>query len=426
MKQLFLSFIKRKDSINIAINTFGNYLNVFFVAIFALILVRIMPPIEYGVLSVLLGIIYVMANVLDFGVTANIYSTIPILLNKDKTDTLRFLKSNILYQSLLSLIVILFLIIFFPQLDLLFFKTGESRIVLNITAISIILFLWQNSLMNVFFATKKFFKANLYLNLANVVKTLVLFFLIYINFINVGSIIFVFGILGPLLFLIFALFEKGEVLLQFINSPINKNDFKFKYSFPYFLGTQFFNMGLRTDLFMLSFFGLGAGVGFYGLAQKIILTIVTTIISVTQVLTPNFSKLKTQKETRAMFKTSFTYLLLPITLYVVLYFTPNQLFYLVFTKEYAQTALITKSLVFPYIIFTLGQLPFLFLLYVARKTSYILFSNIFFFAGMVIGCYYLIPKLGVFAPAYVISVSLSISIIIQAITAFYEYKKLPA
>ena len=74
MTPRILQFLKKKDSINIVINTFGNYLNVFFIAVFALVLVRIMDPVEYGVLSVLLGIMYVLANILDFGITANIYS----------------------------------------------------------------------------------------------------------------------------------------------------------------------------------------------------------------------------------------------------------------------------------------------------------------------------------------------------------------
>ena len=425
MSQRFLRFIKSKDSINVAINTLGNYLNIFFIAIFALILVRIMGPVEYGVLSVLLGIIYVMANILDFGVTANIYSTLPLIIGKNRSEAFRFLKSNFLYQSMLSILVIIFLILFFPQLDLLFFKTKESPLVLNLTAISILFLLWQNSMMNVLFAIKKFFKANLYLNLSNFIKTLALFLLIYFNFVNVGSIIFVFTILGPLIFFVLLMLENKDTVYSLLKSKTSKSDFKFKYSFPYFLGTQFFNLGLRMDLFMLSFFGFGAGIGYYGLAQKIVLTIVATTISITQVISPNFSKIKTKKETRSLIKKGFTYLIIPVILYIVLYFIPNQLFYFVFTKEYAQTVEITRSLIIPYIIFTIGHLPFLFVLYVARKTSYILVSNIVFFLGMTLGSYYLIPKLGVFAPAYVISVSIIISILIQTISAIYEYKKLP-
>ena len=421
-----LSFIKRKDSINVVINTFGNYLNVFFIAIFALILVRIMNPVEYGVLSVLLGIIYVMANVLDFGVTANIYSTLPIIFDKNRNETLKFLKSNFLYQSSLSVLVIIFLIVFFPKLDALFFKTGESPLVLNLTAISILFLLWQNTVLNVFFAAKKFFHANLYLNLANVIKTLTLIVLIYMHWINVGSIIFTFAIIGPLFYFIFTLFDKRKTLHSFFNAKFDKKYFKFKYSFPYFLGTQFFNMGLRMDLFLLSFFSLGAAVGYYGLAQKIVLTILSTIISITQVLSPNFSKTKTKRDALTTIKNAAIYLGIPVLLYILLYLTPNSIFYLVFTEKFAQTAEITRSLVFPYIFFAIGQIPFLFLLYVAKKTSIILITNVLFFVGMTVGNYYLIPKLGAFAPAYVISFLLIGGIIIQSFASFYEYKKLPA
>ena len=64
MLSRFTRFLKRPTSIHIATNTVGNYINIGFTALFALILVRTMTPVEYGVLSVLLGISYVLANVL--------------------------------------------------------------------------------------------------------------------------------------------------------------------------------------------------------------------------------------------------------------------------------------------------------------------------------------------------------------------------
>ena len=425
MTPRILSFLKKKDSINIIINTFGNYLNVFFIAVFALILVRIMDPVEYGVLSVLLGIMYVLANILDFGITANIYSILPVMVDKSREKTLSFLKSNLVYQTSLSIIVILLLIIFFPALDKAFFKTYESRLILNITAISTIFMVWQNSLLNILFATKKFIKANLYLNLSNLIKTAVLLVLIYFKAINVGSVIFIFAILGPLTFIVLLFFHSKNTAISVFESKIDKQYFKLKYTLPYFVGTQFFNLGLRMDLFLLSYFSLGAAVGFYGLAQKIVLTILTTIISITQVISPNFSKIVTRRDAISNFKNGFVYLIIPIILFVVLFFTPDFIFQFIFTKQYGLTAQITKSLVIPYIFFAIGQLPFLFILYVAKKISYILVSNILFFLGMTLGCYYLIPKLGVFAPAYVITISIILGIIIQTFGTIYEYKKLP-
>ncbi len=123
---------------NIAINTVGNYLNVFFTALFALILVRIMSPSQYGVLSVLLGITYVLANILDFGTTATIYSYVPNLYASQDKRIFQFIKSTFFFQSLFSLIVITVLLIFFPFLDKVFFKTGEPNWVMYLTTISVL------------------------------------------------------------------------------------------------------------------------------------------------------------------------------------------------------------------------------------------------------------------------------------------------
>src|SRR3990167_10654142 len=104
--QRLLEFIKKPTSRDIIINTIGNYLNVVFVAFFAFLLVRIINPTQYGVLSVLLGISYVLANVLDFGTTATIYSYLPPLIEKRHKNIYIFLKTIFFYQTGFSAIII--------------------------------------------------------------------------------------------------------------------------------------------------------------------------------------------------------------------------------------------------------------------------------------------------------------------------------
>src|SRR3990167_6370954 len=106
MLERILNFVKKPTSRNIIVNTIGNYLNVFFVALFAFMLVRLMRPPEYGVLSVLLGISYVLANILDFGTTASIYSYLPAMIEKKQEKAYTFLKTIFTYQTGFSLIVI--------------------------------------------------------------------------------------------------------------------------------------------------------------------------------------------------------------------------------------------------------------------------------------------------------------------------------
>lgn len=418
-------FIRKPTSIDVIINTGGNYLNILFTALFAIVLVRVMTPAEYGVLSVMLGISYVLANALDFGTTATIYSYLPTLLEKRTAKLYEFVKTMFLYQSLFAVLAVLILSVTFPWLDKVFFKTGAAPSTMYLTLAGVLLFIWQNFISNILLAAKKYLKVNLYVNVSNLVKTVVLFAMIPFGAISVSSVIFVFSILGSLLFFLPLFIEKRSFIPRVISSRFQKDQLKFGYTFTYFISTQFYNLALRMDLFLLSYFGLRNEVGYYGLAQKIILSIITTIISITQVLSPHFSKANTQTEARKLIKPGLMYLSIPAGIFVLLYFTPASLFQIVFTNKFQQTAAIAKSLAFPYVLFSYSNFLLIFMLYSIKKPAYVLVSNLLLFAGMTIGCYLLIPRLGVFAPSYIIAGSLTIASVFLGITSLYEYKKLP-
>ena len=313
------SFIKKPTSLNIIINTLGNYLNVFFTALFALILVRILNPDQYGVLSVLLGIAYVLANILDFGTTATIYSYLPVLIENKAFNTYRFIKTTFFYQSLFSSVIIGILFLTFPYLDKVFFKTGAPPWELYLTAFSVLFFIWQNFATNCLLAAKKFVQANIYLNVQNVVKTIVLFIIVFMKIATVGSVVFVFGILGPTIFFLMLLIEKKDLVFILMKAKIAKEEFRFNYTFTYFIASQFYNLGMRMDLFLLSYFRPKSEVGYYGLSQKIILTIIATVVSVTQVISPGFSKITNKKEATHQLKHGFLYLLIPTALFFLLF-----------------------------------------------------------------------------------------------------------
>jgi len=118
------------------------------------------------------------------------------------------------------------------------------------------------------------------------------------------------------------------------------------------------------------------------------------------------------------------YLLLPAGLFLLLFFTPKQVYDLFFTENFVQTASITKALSLPFILYALGSLPMLFLLYTVKKPVYILVSNIIFFIILTLGCYILIPKYGVFAPPWAITLALIVAITIQVYASIREFKKI--
>lgn len=421
-----LNFAKKPTSRDILVNTIGNYLNVFFTAFFAFLLVRVMQPSNYGVLSVLLGIAYVLANILDFGTTASIYSYLPPLLEKRRKDLYVFLKTILFYQTGFSAVVITLLFIFFPYLDRAFFKTGAPRWELYVTTFSVLFFIWQNYAINALNAAKQFMKSNIFLNTSNVIKTATIIALIPLGLINVGSIIFVFGILGPAIFFALLFFDKKHVMGKIIKAPVERSQFRFGYTITYFVASQFLYLSQRMDLFLLSYFlSKSPEIGYYGLAQKIILTVIASIVSITQVLSPNFSKIKTRDEVFHQLKHSLFYMLIPATLFVLLYLTPNQVFYIFFTEKFGETAAITKALSLPFMIYVFINIPGLFLLYTVKKPAVILFSNIVLFLVVTVGCIILIPKYGPYGPPYALAIAFLVNLVIMSVASFREYRKLP-
>ncbi|MBW7960647.1 oligosaccharide flippase family protein [Patescibacteria group bacterium] len=418
--------LKKPISKNILINTIGNYLNIFFTAFFAFLLVRIMSPSDYGVLSVLLGVSYVLANILDFGTSASIYSYLPPMIEKRHKNIYVFLKTILTFQTIFSAVVITLLLLFFPYLDKVFFKTGAPWWELYLTTFSVLFFIWQNYAINALNAAKKFFQANLYLNLSNFIKTLFIIILIFFKAINIATIIFTFGIFGPVIFFVLLFFEKKNIVSKIIKADIKKEEFRFGYTITFFIGSQFFNLAQRMDLFLLSFFlSKSPEVGYYGLAQKIILTVMASISSVTQVLSPNFSRITTKKDVFKELKHGLTFLLIPALLFIVLFLTPNWVFSVFFTNKFLQTAVISKALSLPYILYVFLNLPLLFLLYTIKKPLIILSWNLVYFLIVVLGCYYTIPHFGVFGPPYVIAVGFFVALIIAIFFSIKEYNKLP-
>jgi len=149
-----------------------------------------------------------------------------------------------------------------------------------------------------------------------------------------------------------------------------------------------------------------------------------SIASITQVLSPNFSKIKTKQEIIHELKHGLTYLLIPAALFILLYITPNQIFYLFFTKKFAQTATITKALSLAFIPYVFWQLPLLFILYTLKKPFIIFYANLTYFIIVSVGCYIFIPKLGVYAPPYVIAAASVVGIMITLVYSLLEIKKL--
>ena len=117
-------------------------------------------------------------------------------------------------------------------------------------------------------------------------------------------------------------------------------------------------------------------------------------------------------------------MLLPTVLFIILAVTPNWIFFLVFTEKFVKTADITRALAIPFILYPLMSLGHLFLLYTVKKPAYILVTNVVLFLIISLGCYFFIPRYGVYAAVYSIAAAFFLSGGLLTILAVYEYKRM--
>lgn len=422
-----LQFIRRKlrdeSTQHVIINTVGNYLNVFFTALYFLVLVRALSRHEYGILSVLFAIVYILANVLDFGVTASIYSRLPGLLpNRD--EVLRFIKANFLFQFALSTVVLILLFIFIEPVDKYVLKLDAPLTYYFWIFISIPLFICQNFALNVLYATKKFLYANAIINFANIVKTAILFFLIFQGQLTILNVIITIGIIGQLIFVVLVFLRQKRLILDLLSTRFDRGHISLRYTLTFFAATQVFNFASRIDLFMLSYFLSKALVGDYGLAQKIILTVLTFVNSITQVLSPQFAKVEGKKALIRLLRKSYIFMAAPIGAFIILIIAPTWVYLIILPDKWTTAISITRQMSVPYIFYAIVAVPTLFFLYTIKKPFHLFVMNTIFLLIITIGCYIYIPKLGVTAP---IPMLITGFIVVAVYIVFFfgvEYRKL--
>lgn len=405
--QRLITLAKTKTSLNILINTVGTYFGVLTTIIYFLALARYFSKPEMAVYSVLFAIANVLANFFDLGVNASIYANVPHFVH-NRIQTMEFVKSNLIFQTVIAFAALSLLWLFIPIINTNLLNLNTTYDNYFWTFVSVFFFMWQNTVLNTLFAREQFLYANIAQTIANVSKIALVLLLMYLNKLTVTNTIIVLGVFGQVLFIICILIKQRSLVTDFIRAPINRADIKLRYMGTYFIATQAFTLASRLDLFMIAHYLPLERVGEYSIAQKIILNIITTVNSITQVVSPQFAKVKSRHEITQLLKHSLTYILLPAGVFAAAVITPDFIYTLVLSEKWTHAIGITRALSGIYIFYTILNIPLLFFLYTIKKPIYILAINLIFLSIMAVGNYLLIPTFGVYGPAIAMALAMGI------------------
>ena len=260
-------------------------------------------------------------------------------------------------------------------------------------------FIWQNFVRDVLNAAGKFLHINVALNISNALKVVILMWLAYKGILGITQALIVLGIIGPSIVFVYVLYRRRWVFRAMLSAKKSRSDIRIQYTLMFFAATQIFQLATRADLFLVSYFLTRPEVGFYGLSQRIILAVITSSDSITQVMSPQFAKIKTQGEVVKMLKHSFAYMLIPSAMFLGGLVLPSVVYEFVFGSGYAPSTLLTRVLSIAYLPYSFLAAALLFFLYTIKKPVYLLITNILFFVIIVSLNLVWIPQLGLFGPA---------------------------
>lgn len=416
--------LKEQTTREVAVNTVGNYLNIIFSAIYVVVIARLFSPADNGVYIVLFTLVYVFTNIFDFGTSATIYSYLPAVLT-DKTKKFEFLKITFLYQTFLAGIALLILGIFITPLNDQWLKLHVPLRYFLWTFGTIPLLIWQNFVLNTLYASRRFTMANILINTINIVRLLILFLVLLLGTLNLEWLLIIFGPVGPILFFLLIIVLYPNIPRKFLTATINRQHLNVGYSAVFFVATQFYFVASRLDLFIIAHFLTKPEVGYYGLAQKIVFSILTTINSVTQVLSPQFAVAQSQYEIIRLMKRFCVYCLLPVALLIGAIVTPNTIYTFVFSNAFNPMHHIVRLLSGVHIFFVIMQIPMLFFLYTIKKPRYVLISNLLLLFIIGLGSYYGVQRFGLTGPPLALLISYLIVTLFAYMYFFRELRRLP-
>lgn len=409
---------------NVLINTLGNYLGFVFAGFYTIFLVRSFNPIDFGVLSILLTFSYLLANIFSFGVPASIYAHVPQYM-PDRKKTMDFIVTNGAVLSLLSVCSLLLISTCIGLIDNHFFKTGASSYLYLLAFAGTQMYIWLNFLRDVLNASGKFLEINIATNISNFIKALLLIFFAIRGTITIPHVLIILGIIGPLIVFVYVLVRRKWILRAITQAKTSSQYVQFRFTFTYFISSQLFQLATRADLFMISYFLTRPEVGYYGLSQRIILAIVTSADSITQVMSPQFAKITTQTDVKKMLKHSAAYMLVPSLMFLIGALIPASIYTFIFGDSYSTSTLITKLLSLAYVPFPFLAALLLFFLYTVKKPHYLLIANGLFFLTITTVHYILIPHIRLMAPPLSYFVAFSLVSGVMYIMYRKEMKKLP-
>lgn len=418
--QTLTNLLLSKTARNTYIVFFGNGLSAFFAFIFTVIYTNKLSWNDIGYFSALLSLFLLVSDLSDIGIGSSLSAFLPPM-EKTKDKLAQFLKTALLLQFFIAIIITATLYLISYKLSDLLFHTREYNFLIKITIIGIFFMILANFFQYSLSARQKFYQVGFLSAFGGIIRLILMIMIVVLSAVNLSNTVYV-QTLSTIILMIVALFL---LKLDFLKKKFDWTDFKKLLKFTYLLGIArgLTAMASRIDVLMLISLRNPTEAGIYATASRVIAIYPLLAGSFSTVIAPKLSASSDRKIlAEFLFKITLATLgLIGTILFMIIIARP---FMVILFPEKGTAAVSVFQLLLISMIFFVASIPAVSLaIYYLRKPQILTINSVLQLIIVVIGNLIFIPRYGRFGATYSLILAYGITLLLTSYLSYHFYRK---
>lgn len=413
VRRLIFSATIKDGSIVIAGNLTSSVLGI----VFTILVARFLGPSDWGLVAAVGNLITILAALGDIGLGSAFFQIASGRWSEElhKERIYKAYKDLFTLRLIIGILVFLILLSFSNLLSQLIFKSNNYFLVLS-AALGFLFVLLLDFQVFSIEAKKDWKAAAILISLSNVFRIGLLLIFYLLGSLSLESILLIFSGSTLLVFLISLLWIHTGVSSNIEITKTYKEVFKFSSWMG--LNKIVSAVSPRLDVLLIIQLAGTYQAGIYGAASRLAVGIPIIIGSLATIIASRFASISDGEELKKYFNKSIG-LSFVISLFVVLGIFVVPFVISLFGEQYKQSNLVLQGLLVAYIPFVLSMPAVNILIYHFKKPQIVTILSFFQLPIVLSVNYFLIPKIGIFAPVIVLGI---INLLTMIVTYFYALK----
>lgn len=400
----------------------GTLINGALGALFYIVLARFLGPADFGLLTIALTTMILIADIADIGTNTGLVRFVSVSLVANSDKAYRFLKLSLEIKLIAWAISFLVVYLLAPFLSTQIFHKEELILPLRLTAFGVggaLLFTFATSTLQ---AYQKYFLWSIINILTNSLRLILILILGYFLMLNIESSLLVYMLLPFFgFFVTLLILPTRKIFLSKQEFSLSKE--LFKYNIPVAIFTMIAAFSARLDTYLNAALLSSREVGIYGAANQLVQFMPQLVSALGLVSSPKFASFTNNAQMLIYFKKFQLFVFGLVALGILSIPVLTYLIPILFGPEY-------KDAVTPFIFLFLGMLIFLFsipvhhsvIFYFGRPDVFIWVSIIHLMIIGILG-YFLISTYGMIGASITVLVGTTFNFLYPLVWLIYKSKK---